>query len=68
MKTNEFCTACPVRRGLCPNCGTFWVDDRGGKVFGVRPVDRNAWVAQGNDTRHPGWLRDWSNVIEREPQ
>lgn len=65
MKADEFCAACPVQRGLCPNCGTFWIvtNETYGKRVGVRPVDRNALVAAGGDTTHPPWIDHWPNVV-----
>jgi hypothetical protein len=65
----QFCSACPVWLGLCPRCGTYWLPQGGGgdfKRYGVRPVESNALVAVGGDTRHPGWLGQWPNVVQTQ--
>ena len=41
-KPHEVCAACPVQRGECPNCGTFWVpasEPRCTGPYGIVPVD-----------------------------
>lgn len=58
------CAACPVQRGECRLCGTFWVA-QGAKLYGVRPTDGNAWASIGEDTRHPRSLNHWPNVLSR---
>lgn len=53
-----FCANCPVDRGECPVCGTFWVRAPGGPIgarYGIRPTDREAFEA---------WKAE--NGIERE--
>jgi hypothetical protein len=65
----DYCSNCPVWEGECPNCGTFWIDAhsaygaRPGTRYGIRPTPTNAWAASGRDTRHPGELTQWPNVV-----
>lgn len=61
---SDICSACPVLRGECPHCKTYWVE-HGTKRYGVRPVDGNSLITAGGDTRHPGWLNQWPNVTIR---
>ena len=65
-KPHEVCAACPVQRGECPRCGTFWTlaDGGGTCVYGVVRVDQG--YADGPTTAYP-WLDRLPNVIAREP-
>ncbi len=61
------CAACPVDRGACPKCGTFWIIDRDGpkvKRYGVRPVPQypNYGPANLRPTLAP--LVAWPNVVK----
>jgi hypothetical protein len=60
----QYCAACPVQRGECPRCGTFWTLADGGAtyVYGVVRVDQG--YADGPTTGYP-WLDRLPNVIER---
>lgn len=62
----QVCSACPVQKGECPICLTFWIPavaGTPGKRYGVRRVDGNSLVEAGGDTRHPGNLTQWPNVV-----
>ena len=50
------CVSCGIRRGVCPECGTFWWES-GGKVYGMKPMtveDRERMEAMWG-TEPPGF-------------
>jgi hypothetical protein len=61
----QYCAACPVRRGECPRCGTFWTlaDGGGTYVYGVVPVDQG--FADGPTTGYGLNLGNLPNVIRK---
>ena len=64
-KPHQYCAACPVQRGECPVCGTFWTPaDSGGTVYGIVRVDWPDGHADGPTTGYP-WLNHLPNVIEQ---
>lgn len=63
---SAYCANCLVELGECPTCHTFWIAAPGGvpgKRYGVRRADGNSLSAAGGDTRHPGVLENWPNVV-----
>lgn len=58
---HQYCANCPVRRGECLVCGTFWTRaDSGSTVYGVIRVDQG--FADGPTTGYPS-LDHLPNVI-----
>jgi len=60
----QYCAACPVQRGECPVCGTFWTlaDGGGTFIYGIVPVGQG--FADGPTTGYP-WLNFLPNVVSR---
>jgi len=54
-----FCSACPVQRGLCPDCATFWIV-YGTKRYGIKPTTEQQFF---DNSTNPLPLERRSNVV-----
>lgn len=57
--------SCPVIRGVCPECGTFWFT-RWGKRYGTRPIAQNLLpqlIVNGRTVVQAHNLEDYPNVV-----
>lgn len=61
------CAACPVQKGECPYCGTFWTRNEAGKLFGVRRTYHRDGTANGPTNGGPLFLHLLPNVVRGQP-
>jgi hypothetical protein len=59
-KVGGTCAACPVWKGECPDCGTFWII-HGTKRYGVRPTKVNP-IGDTTAPNRPVGLHQLPNV------
>ena len=68
-KPHEYCAACPVQRGECPLCGTFWVPASEPRYTGPYGIVRVDWPDGHVDgpTNGYGVLDQLPNVLADRP-